>query len=81
MERLLQYLDDLDDLYGAFGLLAERLRNLAWQAGRFLLLLISVSASVLLALAEPPFALAIAIILFTTLLYRAVTEPGLEISH
>ena len=35
----------------------------------------------LLALAEPPLALATAIILFTTLLYRAVTEPGLEISH
>ena len=78
---MLQYLDDLDDLYGAVGLLAERLRNLAWLAGVFLLLLISVTASVLLALAEPPFALATAIILCTTLLYRAVTGPGLEISQ
>ena len=81
MERVLQYLDDLDDIYGAIGLLAERLRNLAWLTGVFLLLLISITASVLLALAEPPFALATAIILFTTLLYRAVTGPGLEISQ
>ena len=27
MERLLQYLDEFDDLFSTFGLLAERIRN------------------------------------------------------
>ena len=79
MERLLQYLDDLDDLYGAAGLLLERLRNIAWFTAIFLLIGTLLTGGVLLALREPPLALAIAILLFTALLYRAVTEPGLEI--
>ena len=79
MERLLQYLDDLDDMYGAAGLLLERLRNIAWFAAISLLIGTLLTGGVLLALHEPPLALAIAILLFTALLYRAVTEPGLEI--
>ena len=79
LERLLQYLDDLDDLYGAAGLLLERLRTIA----SLVVILVSsgvlLAGGVLLALREPPLALATAILLFTTLLYRAVTEPGLEI--
>ena len=30
MEVLLQYLDDLDDLYGMLGLAGERLRSVVW---------------------------------------------------
>ena len=79
MERLLQYLDDLDDLYGAAGLLLERLRNIAWLAATLVLISALLIGGILLALREPPLALATVILLFTTLLYRAVTEPGLEI--
>ena len=81
MERLLQYLDDLDDLFGALGLLAERLRKLAVFAAIISLLLLCEVAGILLALKEPPLGLATAILLFTALMYRAVTQPNLEISH
>ncbi len=79
MERLLQYLDDLDDLYGAAGLLLERLRHIAWLVAALTLSGTLLFGGILLALREPPLALATAILLFTALLYRAVTEPGLEI--
>ena len=80
MERLLQYLDDLDDLYGAVGLLAERLRNIAWFTGVIAFWVAMLATGIWLAVNEPPLGLATAILLFTTLLYRAVTQPGLEIS-
>lgn len=79
MERLLQYLDDLDDLYGAAGLLLESLRSIAWFAAIFVFSGALLGGGILLALREPPLALATVILLFTALLYRAVTEPGLEI--
>jgi hypothetical protein len=73
MERFLLYLDDLDDLYGAFGLVWEKIR-------RNMLKLISVSmvlavgaGGIFLALAHPPVALATSTMLFVTLLYRSVT--------
>lgn len=76
MEFLLQYLDDLDDLYGAAGLVWERLR-------RMLLRLISVvmvagvaAAGIGLALLHPPIALATSTMLFVILLYRSVTVPS-----
>ena len=81
LERLLQYLDDLDDLVGALGLLAEKLRNIAGFAAITCLLLGIEAAGILLALREPPLGLATAILLFITLLYRAVTRPNLEISR
>ncbi|MCK5325961.1 MAG: hypothetical protein KAJ57_08130 [Woeseiaceae bacterium] len=77
MERLLQYLDDLDDLFGAIGLLAERLRSLASLAGTISLLLVVETVGILLALSEPPLGLAIVTLLFTALMYRVVTQPGL----
>ena len=80
MERLLQYLDDLDDLFGAVGLLWERARNIAGVAIFTCLSICIAAAAVMLALAEPPLALGAAILLFTTLLYRIVTNPSLEIS-
>ena len=75
MERLLQYLDDLDDLYGAFGLLAERLRGFVWRAGLFLGFAVTGISGVLIALSEPPLGLAVAMLLFIWLMYRAVTQP------
>ncbi len=76
MERILQWLDDLDDLYGAAGLVAERVRRLAWNLARLFMLLSAGTCGMLAALREPPLGLAVAILLFVFLLYRSVTQPG-----
>ena len=79
MERILQWLDDLDDLYGAARLLAERLRRLAVNLLRLATLLSVAACGVYAALAEPPLGLAVAILLFVFLLYRSVTRPGFAV--
>ena len=75
MERILQYFDDIDDLVGAAGLLIEKLRSLALTALLVLLTVLACTGGIALALTEPRLALATALLLFVTLLYRAVTEP------
>ena len=75
MEKVLQYFDELDDLVGAVGLVAEKLRHVLWAV-----VLISIGGfaeygAILVALLEPPLALAIAVMLFVILLYRSVTRP------
>ena len=75
MEKVLQYLDDLDDLLGAIGLIAEKLRNVVWLATFLSLGGIAAYGAVVLALAEPPLALAMAVMLFVILMYRSVTSP------
>lgn len=75
MERLAQYWDDLDDLVGAVGLLAERLRRLVLFALNALIYLLLVSAGIQLAFLDPPLAAAVATILAILLLYRSVTQP------
>ena len=73
MECLIQYLDDLEDLFYAVPLVAERIRSI------MKLLLFSVLAvlipvgGVLLALAAPPLALAAVFMTLSVLLYRAAT--------
>ncbi len=76
LERFLQWLDDLDDLYGAARLLSERMRRLAWTIARMFTLLSVGACGVVAALREPPLGLAVAILLFVFLLYRSVTQPG-----
>ncbi len=76
MERLLLWLDDLDDLFGTVGLLAERMRRLFLALARLVALVTIATCSVLAALTEPPLGLAVAILLFVFLLYRSVTQPG-----
>ena len=76
LERILQWLDDLDDLFGAVGLLAERLLRLAVALARLTALLAVAVCGIVAALAEPPLGLAVAILLFVFLLYRSVTQPG-----
>ena len=80
MERLAQLLDDFDDLISTVGLLAERLRHL-------FLVIIATSVTVAvqvggvwLALVHPPLALAVAMILFVSLLYYSVTAARYEIA-
>jgi Mg/Co/Ni transporter MgtE len=74
MEVLLQYLDDLDDVVGMFALAAERLRRaarIALLAGIVLAIVLSVA---MLALAQPPLALAAVSLLSVTMLYRAAVN-------
>ena len=75
MECFLQYLDDLDDLFGAFGLVWERLRRGLLKLFTLAMLLTGAAGGVALALAHPPVALATGTMLFVILLYRSVTAP------
>ena len=75
MERLLQYLDDLDDAFGMIGLIVERLRRFLFGLFSYLTLIIAALASISLATLHPPIALATSILLFVFLLYRSVTSP------
>lgn len=73
MECLLQYLDDLDDLFGALGLVWERLRRALLSIVYSAMVLTVAAAGVVLALLHPPLALATSTMLFVILLYRSVT--------
>ena len=76
MEFLLQYLDDLDDLYGAFGLVWEKLRRTILKLVSAVMILSVAGGGVGLALLHPPIALATSTMLFVILLYRSVTVPS-----
>lgn len=76
MEVLLQYMDDLDDFCGAFGLVYERLRRLLLALAAFSTGLVLMAAGIWLARVHPPIALATCLLLFVTMLYRAVTLPS-----
>jgi len=80
MERLVQLLDDLDDLFSMVGLISERLRNAILSVVSACTLLTIQVGGVLLALSHPPLALAVALLLFVSLLYHLVTSPRLEIA-
>ena len=74
MERVAQYLDHLDDLVGIFGLIGERIRNILLPSA-LVLLTATAPGAIALAAAEPPLALATAVMLSVFLLYRSVTRP------
>ena len=78
MECLLQYLDDLDDLYGAVGLLWENLRQAMMTAFAICALLATAAGAIWLAVLHPPVALATSTILFVILIYRSATTPTLK---
>lgn len=78
MECLLQTLDDLDDLYGAVGLVWERLRRGLLKLLVVIMVTAVAGAGMWLALLHPPIALATSTILFVILLYRTVTVPVLK---
>ena len=75
MERLLQYWDDLDDLVGALYLYYERIRRVVLFTLYALVVSLIQVGGVLLALEQPPLAMAAATILIVTLMYRSVTGP------
>ena len=73
MERLAQYFDDLEDLYYGLALVMERVR----RALHISVLLVASFAlqfvGVLLALSQPPLALAAVSLAVVTCLYRGAT--------
>lgn len=75
MEVLLQYLDDLDDLIGALGLVVERIRRVLVLAFATVFFFAALAGLVVVSLAKPPLALAIATLMGLSLLYHAVTRP------
>jgi len=77
----MQWLDDLDDLVAAVGLIRERIRNLLLAVSLLAVSPVAQIGAVLLALRHPPLAMATAMILFVTLLYRAVTVPRTRNVH
>ncbi len=72
MEVLVQYLDDLEDLFYAAALKAERIR----QAIRFFLFMAASAIlqlfGIFIALKNPPLAVAVASLLLVGMLFRAV---------
>lgn len=78
MECLLQYLDDLDDLFGIVGLVWERLRRAMLRLLAVFMATAVAGAGMWLALLHPPIALATSTVLFVVLLYRTVTAPVLK---
>jgi hypothetical protein len=76
MEKVMQWLDDLDDLVAAIGLIRERIRRFFIATTVLSISLLVPAAGIALALRHPPLALASAIILFVFLIYRSVTEPN-----
>jgi len=76
MEFLLQYFDEFDDLYGAAGLVWERLRRTLLRLFSIAMISAVAAAAIGLALFHPPIALATSTMLFVILLYRSVTVPS-----
>jgi len=78
MECLVQYLDDLEDLFYAVALKAERIR----QAIQFFLLMAASAAlqvlGILIALWNPPLAVAVVSLLLVGMLFRAVLGDSPE---
>jgi ATP/ADP translocase len=78
MECLLQYLDDLDDLYGVAGLLWENLRRAFITFVVVCVLLATAAGAIWLAIVNPLVALGTSTVLFVILIYRSVTAPTLK---
>ena len=78
MEALLQYLDNLDDLLGACGLLWESVRRALFMFFAAIMVLAATGTGIWLALLHPPAAAATSTVLFVILLYRSVTSPALK---
>jgi len=71
MERIAQYLDDLEDLVCAVVLITERLRRAIRRIVTACLALGMLALGFLLAVSQPPLALAAVSLLMVTALYRA----------
>ena len=74
MERIAQLLDDLDDLISMIRLVGERIRKLILALVATCMTVALQVGGILLGMAHPPLAMALAMILFVLLLYNSVTS-------
>jgi hypothetical protein len=81
MECLLQYLDELDDLFGIIALCGERIRSVLLFVASTALFFGAVLGGVTIALSEPRHALAVAIALSILLLYRRISGARLQYAN
>ena len=72
MERLLQYMDDMDDFVYAVALTWERLRSLCNLVLSIILMSAALALGFYTAVTSPPLAVAVASLLAVTLLFWAV---------
>lgn len=72
MERLLQYLDDLDDFVYGIALTWERVKTICSFVLSISLTLTAQAAAIYAAVANPPLAVATTSLLAVALLYRGV---------
>ena len=75
MECFLQYWDDLDDLIGALRLKTEQIRRAVLFVLGVLLFAAGMTGGVLLALSDPPLALAVVTLLVIWLLNLSLIRP------
>ena len=75
MECFLQYWDNLDDLVGALRLKAEAIRRKLLFVLGVLLFIAGTTGGVLLALSDPPLALAVVTLLVIWLLNLSLIRP------
>lgn len=76
MERLIQYLDELEDLIYAAPLIVEQVRRAVQRIAFLLGSIILQVGGVILALKHPPLAMAVVTLLVVGLLMRAVVVPS-----
>ena len=70
MECVLQWLDDLDDLWSSVASLAEQMRRIAIACAIFVGYLVFCGIVAVLAFHSPPLALALVCLMTVTALYR-----------
>ena len=75
LERFAQYWDDMDDWYWVLALKLHKVRRVIRVLAQAPAAAAAVLTGIMLATVKPPAALALAVLMFVTLLYRAATTP------
>lgn len=75
MERIVQYLDELEDLVCAVLTMKERIRRALQILFVVVTSLLLQALGILLALSQPPLALAAVSLLIVGMMYKSVTSP------
>ena len=75
MERIVQYLDELEDLVCAILTVEERIRRALQILFVLVTSLLLQALGILLALSQPPLALAAVSLLIVGMMYKSVTSP------
>lgn len=81
MECVLQWLDDLDDLWSSVALLAEHLRRIAIACVVIVGFLVFCSLGAVLALNSPPLAMALVCLTTVSALYRGTVISRAEVAR